>query len=96
MDPWLQGNPSFPAGREAEAVAQATAILLTHGHGDHASDAPRLSTITGAPVWAGHELVAYLAQVKRTVASGFAKDGKIVLGDVRVSMVPTSHWSSID
>ena len=35
VDPWLTGNPMFPAGREDEAVTGATHILLTHGHGDH-------------------------------------------------------------
>ncbi|TMV44785.1 MBL fold metallo-hydrolase, partial [Thioclava sp. BHET1] len=35
IDPWLTGNPVFPAERRAEAIEGATHILLTHGHGDH-------------------------------------------------------------
>ncbi|HEY0275161.1 MAG TPA: MBL fold metallo-hydrolase, partial [Paenirhodobacter sp.] len=35
IDPWMTGNPVFPAPRRAEAIEGATHILLTHGHGDH-------------------------------------------------------------
>ena len=40
VDPWLSGNPLFPEDREGEATNGATAILVTHGHGDHASEVP--------------------------------------------------------
>ncbi len=39
VDPWLAGNPAFPEDRRAEAIAGATHILLSHGHGDHAGNA---------------------------------------------------------
>ena len=39
IDPWLTGNPMFPMDRRAEAIAGATHILLTHGHGDYIGDA---------------------------------------------------------
>ena len=42
VDPWLTGNPMFPAASRAAALQGATHILLTHGHGDHAGDAWRL------------------------------------------------------
>ena len=45
IDPWLTGNPSFPAEKRAEALAGATHILITHGHSDHSSDAVALSTL---------------------------------------------------
>lgn len=96
VDPWFTGNPVFPAGREAEATQGATAILLTHGHGDHAADAPRLAGLTGAPIWTGHELAEYLEQVKGARAQGMGRGGTTRLGDVAVSMVPASHSSSID
>ena len=40
IDPWLSGNPLFPEDREGEATAGTTAILVTHGHGEYASDVP--------------------------------------------------------
>lgn len=96
IDPWFTGNPMFPAAREAEAIAGTTAIFLTHAHGDHASDAPRLGGQTGAPIYAVHELAEYLEIVKGAKAIGFGQGGTITLGTVKVSMVPASHSSSID
>jgi L-ascorbate metabolism protein UlaG (beta-lactamase superfamily) len=96
IDPWILGNPVFPAGAEAAAIAGATAIFLTHAHGDHAADAPRLSALTGAPVHAVHELAEYLEQVKGTRAVGFGQGGTITLGQVAVTMVPACHSSAID
>lgn len=96
FDPWLHGNPVFPADREAAAIAGATAIFLTHAHGDHASDAPRIQKATGAPVHAIHELAEFLQHRKGVRAIGMSKGGTIRLGEVAVSMVPASHSSSID
>lgn len=95
IDPWLHGNPVFPADREAEAIAGATAIFLTHGHGDHASDAPRIQKATGAPIHAVHELAGILAHAGAQTV-GFGNGGTIRLGDVAVTMVPARHSSSID
>lgn len=95
IDPWLRGNPVFPADREGEAIAGATAIFLTHGHGDHAGDAARLSAATGAKVHCGHELSGILA-AEGAATVGFGIGGTIRLGDVGVSMVPARHSSSVD
>jgi L-ascorbate metabolism protein UlaG (beta-lactamase superfamily) len=95
IDPWLTGNPLFPAGREDEAVSGATHILLTHGHGDHASDAARLARTLGVKVHCIHEVSQWLtAQGVETV--GFGKGGSLVLGGARVTMVNASHSASID
>ncbi|MCC7321511.1 MAG: metal-dependent hydrolase [Rubellimicrobium sp.] len=96
IDPWIQGNPVFPAGREDEAIAGATAILLTHGHGDHAADAARVAGITGAPIHAVHELAEYLREARGADARGFGQGGTIRAGEVAVTMVPACHSSSID
>ena len=96
IDPWLQGNPSFPAAQEPAALAGVTAIFLTHAHGDHAADAPRIAGLTGAPVYAVHELAEYLEGVKDTKASGMGRGGTITLGNLQVTMVPASHSSTID
>ena len=55
VDPWLTGNPMFPADRMAEATDGATHILLTHGHGDHASGAVAIAGAAGIPIVCGHE-----------------------------------------
>ena len=95
VDPWLTGNPMFPAGREDEAVAGATHILLTHAHGDHASDAARLAKKLGVKVHCIHELSEWLnGQGTETV--GFGKGGTLNLGGAKVTMVNAVHSASID
>ena len=96
VDPWLEGNPSFPAEREAEAIAGATAIFVTHGHGDHFGDVVRLALATGATVYAGHEIADTLAFQGQVKSVGFSRGGTVTLGSVKVSMVPASHSSSFD
>ena len=96
VDPWLQGNPVFPADREGDAIAGATAIFITHGHGDHFADATRLALATGAPIYAGHEISDFLAHQGQVKSVGFARGGTVSLGDVKVSMVPASHSNSFD
>src|SRR5262245_14566315 len=40
MDPWVQGNPSYPEGHKIEKV---NAMCITHGHFDHVFDAVALA-----------------------------------------------------
>jgi L-ascorbate metabolism protein UlaG (beta-lactamase superfamily) len=59
IDPFLTGNPK--AAISAEDAA-ATAILLTHGHGDHIGDTVAIAKRTGAPVVAIVELAGELGE----------------------------------
>ena len=59
IDPFLSGNPK--AAISANDVA-ATAILLTHGHGDHIGDAVAIAKRTGAPVVAIVELASEIRE----------------------------------
>ncbi len=94
LDPWLEGNPVFPAERRDEAIAGATAILVSHGHGDHASNAIAIAKELGVPVGCIHELsVIWGGDID---AMGFGKGGTVSFGDVAVTMVNASHSSSID
>ncbi|WP_373354713.1 metal-dependent hydrolase [Pseudoroseicyclus sp. CXY001] len=95
IDPWLTANPKFPDARRAEALAGVTQILLTHGHGDHASEVEEVSKETGAPIHAIHELASWLA-ARGAAAKGFGCGGTVTFGEVAVTMVPASHSSSID
>jgi L-ascorbate metabolism protein UlaG (beta-lactamase superfamily) len=96
IDPWLTGNPSFPAAREAEAVAGATTILITHAHGDHYTDAVRLSALTHAPILAVHEIAEVIDHGGVGSAIGFGRGGAVTRGGVKISMVPASHSNSFD
>lgn len=96
VDPWLDGNPMFPASRRAEAIAEVTHILLTHAHGDHASGALQIAQETGATLAAIHELAEWLGREGAQNVVGFGKGGTIETGLARVTMVNASHSASID
>ena len=95
VDPWIEGNPVFPAERAEEAVAGATAILLSHGHGDHAGNAEGIAERLGIPIACIHELSILLGK-GRAETIGFGKGGTIRFGEVAVSMVNAVHSSSTD
>jgi L-ascorbate metabolism protein UlaG (beta-lactamase superfamily) len=59
VDPFLSGNPK--AAIQADE-AEATHILLTHGHGDHVGDTVDIAKRTGAPVVAIVELANELGE----------------------------------
>ena len=95
IDPWLTGNPMFPMARRAEAIAGATHILLTHGHGDHAADVAAIAAETGALVVGIYDLITVLQARHGLTGIGFNKGGTVDLGGARVTMVAASHSSSL-
>lgn len=94
IDPWLSGNPMFPADRRAEATAGATHILLTHGHGDHSGDAAAISRELGIPAVAIPELAHWVAAQSGVAGIDFNKGGTVDLAGVKVTMVNATHSSS--
>lgn len=95
IDPWLAGNPAFPEGREAEATEGATHIFLTHGHGDHASNALAIAKDKGIPIGCIHEIAEILSG-DGVETMGFGKGGTLDLGGVTMTMVHAIHSSSLD
>ncbi len=95
LDPWITGNPVFPADRAGEATAGATQILLTHGHHDHTADCVDLAKTTGAPLVGMYELVNWFTAIDGVEGSGANKGGTLRLGEVAVTLVGASHSSSV-
>lgn len=95
VDPWLEGNPMFPQERRGEAIAGATHVLLSHGHGDHASSAASIARELEIPVACIHELSVILG-AQGVEVIGFNKGGTIDLNGARVTMVNACHSSSVD
>lgn len=95
VDPWLTGNPMFPAERRAEAIAGATHVLLTHGHGDHSADAVAICKELGVPLVGIYDLVSWLAGASGIDTVGFNKGGTVDLGGAKVTMVNACHSSSM-
>lgn len=95
VDPWLRGNPGFDEARFDEAVAGATAVLLTHGHGDHTADAGEIAKATGAALYGVYDMIGWMAEAAGVEGVGFNKGGTVAIGDVAVTMVSAVHSSSI-
>ncbi|RLL63698.1 metal-dependent hydrolase [Paenirhodobacter hankyongi] len=95
IDPWITGNPMFPAARRAEAIAGATHILLTHGHGDHSADTLAIAKELNIPVVGIYDTVAWWQEREGIEGIGFNKGGTVNLGGAHVTMVPASHSSSL-
>jgi L-ascorbate metabolism protein UlaG (beta-lactamase superfamily) len=58
IDPFIEQNPKYPKGFVLPSKIQY--ILLTHGHGDHISDAVPVAQKHGSTVVAIYELAAYI------------------------------------
>lgn len=95
VDPWLTGNPKFPADRRAEALKGATHVLLTHGHGDHAGDALTLAKELDIPLVGIYDLVGWYQARDGVNVVGFNKGGTVDLGGAKVTMVNACHSSSV-
>ncbi|WP_299615161.1 metal-dependent hydrolase [uncultured Tateyamaria sp.] len=95
IDPWLSGNPMLPEDRVPEAIADATQILVTHGHFDHTQDVAKLSKDKDLPVSGMYELAQYLYSQGATEGHAYNRGGTVTFGDVSVTLVPASHSSSI-
>lgn len=93
IDPWLQGNPLCP---EDALQQQFSHIILSHGHGDHASDCIRLANGKETKVLATFELAEIL------VAEGLSphqviamnKGGKVTLDGITFALTHALHSSS--
>ena len=96
IDPWLTGNPMFPADRRAEALEGVTHILLTHGHGDHIGDACAIAKDKGLVIAGIYDLMGYLAGKEGVQINGFNKGGTIDCNGAKVTMVNACHSSSAD
>lgn len=95
VDPWLTGNPMFPADSRATAINGATAVLVSHGHGDHSADALAISKELDIPVLGIYDLMSFWEASEGAKVIGFNKGGTVTLGDVAVTMVNAVHSSSI-
>ena len=94
LDPWLNGNPSFPSDRAQEACKGATHILLTHAHFDHVSEVIDLSRALSIPVVGQYDLMGYWGEHENIETVGFNKGGTVDLNGVKVTMVNAVHSST--
>jgi L-ascorbate metabolism protein UlaG (beta-lactamase superfamily) len=91
IDPWITGNPSWPEGL---VVERCDAILLTHGHVDHASDTAAIAKQHSSPVATIPELAGWLGGQGVEDTVGFNKGGAIEIAGLHVTMTNAVHSSS--
>ena len=89
IDPFIEQNPRYPRGFALPSKIQY--ILLTHGHGDHISDAVPVAATHGSTVVAIYELASYVAGKGVTNTIGMNLGGTVQLGDVAATMVDAKH-----
>ncbi len=90
IDPFLSGNPKAAIAADD---AQATTILLTHGHGDHIGDTVSIAKRTGAPVVAIVELAGELEE-EGVEVSNPNLGGTVKFDWGWVKLVPAWHTST--
>jgi L-ascorbate metabolism protein UlaG (beta-lactamase superfamily) len=89
IDPFITHNPKFPT--DFQLPSKIHYVLLTHGHGDHISDAVPVAKKHGSTVAAIYELADYVQKQGAPDVMGFNLGGTIQLDDVAVSMVEAKH-----
>ena len=89
IDPFIEHNPKYP--RDFVLPAKIHYVLLTHGHGDHISDAAPVAKKHGSHVVAVYELAAYVAGPGAIEYTGMNLGGTVQLADVAVTMVDAKH-----
>jgi L-ascorbate metabolism protein UlaG (beta-lactamase superfamily) len=95
IDPFIEGNPSYPKGYTLPEKIDL--LLLTHGHADHFSGAAPVATKYKPKVLGMFELVAWLQAhgVDGEQINGMNYGGTFRFQDLQISMVEAKHSSSI-
>jgi L-ascorbate metabolism protein UlaG (beta-lactamase superfamily) len=93
VDPWVEGNPSCPA--EAKKSLRPDALLVTHGHYDHAGEAVALAKKHTPEVVAIYETAHWLESKGVSKARAMNKGGSQDVLGVRVTMVHADHSCGI-
>lgn len=101
IDPWLQTNPKTPPEyKKLEALGKVDLILVTHAHFDHMADAPALSALNKAPVYAPAGLadsMSTLGVMPAEMAPRFNKGGEVLpfgaAGGIKIIATYAEHSS---
>lgn len=89
IDPFIEQSPKYPKG--FELPAKIDFILLTHGHGDHISDAVPVAKKHGSTVVAIYELADFVGQKGVSQTIGINLGGAVKLNDATATMVDARH-----
>lgn len=90
IDPYLTGNPLSAASAEA---VRATAILVTHAHGDHIGDTADIARRCGATVYGTVEVMHSLPEDIKTVPAQMCSHIETDFGAIRITAA--THGSGV-
>jgi len=92
MDPWIDGNPSYP---KKHVFQRVDAIAVTHGHFDHIHDVLPLAKKFSPKVVGIFETTSWLESKGATNIVGMNKGGTLDLGFVKLTMTHAVHSCGI-
>ena len=92
LDPWTEGNPSYP---KDFSIDRCDTILVSHGHFDHIHDAVPLANKFNANVVAIYETCTWLGKKGVETCKPMNKGGSQKVGAVTVTMVHAVHSCGI-
>jgi L-ascorbate metabolism protein UlaG (beta-lactamase superfamily) len=101
IDPWLTSNPKTPEPfKKLEALGKVDLVLVTHGHFDHMADAPALTKLNNAPLYAPAGLVQsfqLLGMVPTNLSNHINRSGTVQpLGaGITVTLTHAEHSSEL-
>ncbi len=100
FDPFIVENPAFPKnlGAEVTVAGAYDCLLVTHPHQDHFDDVvPLLKDNPALKVISQFEIGGWLKShgIKEEQVIGMNTGGTLPFHDVRITMVPAIHTSSI-
>lgn len=99
IDPFITGNPKLAADQKDLArLGKIDLILVTHAHGDHVGDGPKLAKLHNAPLYgpAGlNDTLLALGELPKALSPRFNKGGVISpLGEgIKITMTRAEHSS---
>jgi L-ascorbate metabolism protein UlaG (beta-lactamase superfamily) len=94
VDPWLETNPACPP--ESKKLSAVDLMLITHGHGDHFTDAIPVAKKFHPEIVCNYEISLYLGSKGIAKLHGINYGGTVELGGIKVTMVQAIHSSSIE
>ena len=94
IDPWVEGNPACP--REQKTLEAIDVIAITHGHGDHMSDAVTLAKKFKPQIICNYEIHLYLQKKGVAQTSPMNKGGTQEADGIKFTMVHATHSSGIE
>jgi L-ascorbate metabolism protein UlaG (beta-lactamase superfamily) len=92
LDPWTDGNPSYPA---SHSFSRVDAILISHGHFDHIHDAVPLAKRFKPKMVCIYETGHWLESKGVENVSAMNKGGSQQVGPVTVTMTHALHSCGI-